>query len=93
MAESYLHLGQYQEAITVYKEALEHDPKRLTIHIGLAAAYMMTGREAEAHAAAAEVLRIDPNFSLERYANSHPLKNRADLWNHCLEPFRKAGLK
>ena len=65
---------------------------QLAYHIGLAASYIHVGQEEEAHAEAAEVLKIDPEFSLERYAKTYPLKNKADLDLH-VGALRKAGLK
>jgi hypothetical protein len=50
------------------------------------------GREKEARAEGAEVLRIDPNFSLERYGKMFPLKNQV-LKDKTLEAYRRAGLK
>jgi hypothetical protein len=47
--------------------------------MGLAAAYSKLGREEDAHAAAAEVLRIDPKFSLEQWAKTHMYRDQADF--------------
>ena len=49
------------------------------------------GREEEARAEAAEVLRIEPRFSLTRFAKAQPYKNQADadLFHNALA---KAGL-
>ena len=52
----------------------------------------MCGREEEARAAAAEVLRINPNFSCDYYAKKTPYKNQADL-DRFIGALRKAGLK
>lgn len=53
---------------------------------------MLAGKEAEARAEALEVLRINPNFSLERYAKVLPAKNQADI-DRDVDALRKAGLK
>jgi hypothetical protein len=50
------------------------------------------GQEEEAHAEAAEVLKIDPEFSLERYAKTLPFKNKADT-DRYVGALRNAGLK
>ena len=92
LAVSYRGLGQYQEAIAAGKEALQHEPDSLPSHLGLVMSYMRLGRESEARAEVAEVLRINPNFSLERYANSDPTRNRTNF-NRSIETLRKAGLK
>jgi adenylate cyclase len=84
--------GQYEEAITVYKKAIHNQPTYLFAHLGLAATYAYLGRRDEAHAEAAEVLKIDPGFSLERYAKRIPFKNKADT-DRYIGALREAGLK
>jgi adenylate cyclase len=93
LGASYRNLGRYQEAIAVLKEATQREPDSLNGRLTLASTYMLAGREAEARAEAAEVLRINPNFSFEQYAKALPFKNRTDLMERVIEPLRKAGLK
>jgi hypothetical protein len=50
------------------------------------------GREEDAHSEAAEVLEIDPEFSLERYAKTLPFKNKSNK-DRYVDALRKAGLK
>jgi len=50
------------------------------------------GREKEAHEAALDVLRIDPEFSLKNFAKTIPIKNQ-DKLKRFIEALRKAGLK
>jgi hypothetical protein len=50
------------------------------------------GKEAEAHAEATEVLRLNPNFSLEVHKQRAPIKDPAVLERH-IAALRKAGLK
>ena len=59
-------------------------------HFGLAVCYAMMGREDEARAEGAELLRIDPNFSVERFMKNLPLGTEKD---RIAEALRKAGLK
>ena len=54
--------------------------------------YSLSGREEEARAEAAKVLRIDPNYSLERLAKARPHKNQANT-ESFIDSLRKAGLK
>jgi adenylate cyclase len=63
---AYNQVGRYEEAISAYKKALHQTPDNLFVHLGLAFAYISSGREEEARAAASEVLRIDPKFSLDK---------------------------
>ncbi|NIS60747.1 MAG: hypothetical protein GTO13_08620 [Proteobacteria bacterium] len=60
--------------------------------MGLAAAYAHLGREQDARAAAAKVLKLDPNFSLKYYVTMFPFKNQDDR-DQLFNALRKAGLK
>jgi hypothetical protein len=61
-------------------------------HFLMAIAYAGLNREAEAQAAMAHALRLDPTLTLERHAKSSVYKNPADL-DRGLDLARKAGLK
>jgi len=89
---SHFMLGQYEEAIAELRKALHRAPDSQFSHIGLAAIYSELGREEDARAAAAEILRIDPTFSLEQWAKTHMYKNQADI-DRVVEALHKAGLK
>jgi adenylate cyclase len=52
----------------------------------------MMGREQEARAEAAEVLRINPKFSVDSYAKRLKLKDQSTLDNF-INALRKAGLR
>jgi adenylate cyclase len=56
--------GMYEEAISAYKKAASRQPDNIFAHIGLTSSYSLIGREKEAQAAASEVLRINPKFSV-----------------------------
>jgi hypothetical protein len=58
----------------------------------LAAIFSELGKDAEARVEAAEVLRINPKFSLEVHKERVPIKDPAVLERH-LAVLRKAGLK
>ncbi len=89
---AYYLAGQTEEAITPLKQYLTHYPNILGAHLTLAAVYSELGREAEARAEAAEVLRINPQFSLEVHKQRVPIKDPAVL-ERQLAALRKAGLK
>ena len=63
--------GRFEEAVSAYKKAIQLAPDNITAHIGLAFTYSLMGREKEARAEAAEVLRINPKFSVDYYAKVH----------------------
>ena len=92
LGQSYSFTGQYGEAIAMYKTVLQRNPDDLSALIGLAAVYSASGREEKARAAAAEVLRIEPKFSLERSAEESMYKNQADT-ERMIDSLRRAGLK
>jgi adenylate cyclase len=54
--------------------------------------YSELGKEMEARAEAAEVLRINPKFSLEVHKQRVPIKDPVVLERH-IAALRKAGLK
>jgi len=92
LAEAYRNMGRYDEAIEWGKKAVDRNPKNLPAHLVLAACYSLAGREKEAQAEAAEVLRINPNYSLERLAKTDPQKNQV-VKKRYIDALRKAGLK
>ena len=89
---TYKNVGRYEESVKQLKRVIELSPNDLFAHLHLAIAYLKLGRDGEAKAEAAEVLRIHPKFSLDYYAKVNPLKCQSVLDDHiaCL---RKAGLK
>jgi tetratricopeptide (TPR) repeat protein len=60
-------------------------------HAYIAACHAYLGRAAEARAAAAETLRVDPGFTVSRYARVEGYTLPAEL-KHLLDGMRKAGL-
>ena len=92
LALSLIMVGRYEEAVTIFKKLLQKLPDNLLGQLGLTATYSMMGRDADARAQAKEVLRIDPNFSVDSYSKRHGYKNKDD-WNRYVDALRKAGLK
>jgi adenylate cyclase len=92
LGHSYYLMGRYEEAIAAYKRALTHIPDLLPAHQFLATIYSELGREEEARAEAAEVLRLNPKYSLEGMRQRDPYKDPVVL-ERMLAALRKAGLK
>jgi TolB-like protein/Tfp pilus assembly protein PilF len=88
----YRTVGRYAEAISAYKQALNLSPDSALVHAGQAANYSLLGRDEEARAEVAEVLRINPKYSAENIAKTFPYKNQADR-ERFVEALRKAGFK
>ena len=69
-AHAYRLLERYEDAVTLYKRTIKQTPGYISAHIGLTACYAEMGRLEEARAQATDVLRLDPRFSVQRYANA-----------------------
>ncbi len=89
---TYRLMGRYEEAIPALKKALTLNPDFWPSHLNLALIYNELGREEEARAEAVEVLRINPNYSLEVWKQSTPYKDPAVL-ERLVAALRKAGLE
>ena len=90
---SYNLTGHLDEAITWCEKAVRREPNSLSAHLWMAAFYSRAGRDEEARIEAAEVLRINPKFSLEKFAKSVTYKKQEDVERTISAPLRKAGLK
>jgi adenylate cyclase len=89
---AYAMAGHYEEARTVLQRFLRRYPNILPAHLMLAAVDSELGQEAEAHSEATEVLRLNPNFSLEVHKQRMPIKDPAVLERH-IAALKKAGLR
>ena len=92
MGLAYWMLGQYDKAIAMFKKAIDRSPDSIIANTLLTAAYISSGQEENARTAAKEVLRIDSDFSVDRWAKARPFKNPADI-ERLIDELRKAGLK
>ena len=66
LAWSYNELEKYEAAITAARKAVSIQPNDIFAHLALVYAYSLLGREEEARAQVAEVLRINPKYCLRR---------------------------
>ena len=73
LGQAYVYAGQYEEAIPMLQDKCSPTiPIYWSAHWGLAVSYSELGREEEARAAGAEMLRIMPQFSVERWKRMLP---------------------
>jgi len=91
LAVAYRDAARYEEAIAACRKALDRAPDSILAHTPLASCYALMGRDDEAQAEAAEVLRIDPKFSLDYLEKRIPYKNQEDT-KLVIDSLRKAGL-
>jgi tetratricopeptide (TPR) repeat protein len=82
-----------EEAVSAFKTAIQRSPNDIMSYIALVATYSMMGREKEASMEAAEVLRINPKFSLDNYAKSFLPSMPQSKKDAHINALRKAGLK
>ena len=86
---SYAGIGQYEEAITWGRKAVLQNPNDFIAQIMLTQIYCLSERYEETRAQFAEVLRLQPKFSVEKWAKRVKGANKEKIID-CL---RKAGLK
>jgi adenylate cyclase len=87
-----MNTGRLEEAVSALRKAIQLTPDYIMAHLGLAGTYSIMGREKEAHAEAAEVIRINPKFSVDYFAKTIPLKDQSRI-DMIVNALRKAGLK
>jgi adenylate cyclase len=91
LALVYFQAGDGKEALATCEKGLKREKNNLNSHAIRAAVYGYCGREEEARKEATEVLRINPNFTVESYTRILPYKypSNKDL---TIQGLRKAGL-
>ena len=84
-------IGRDQEAVPLLEKFAGIYPNELLCHVGLCVAYTELGKDREARAQAAEVMRLNPQFKCdppEKFPNKDPM-----LAKRFCADLRKAGLK
>jgi TolB-like protein/cytochrome c-type biogenesis protein CcmH/NrfG len=92
LGTTYVMMGRYEEAIEALRKSLGIKPRNLAAWITLVMAYSSLDRMEEARAAAAEVLKLNPNFSVEPFSKAMPYKN-PETAKFMVDALRKAGMK
>ncbi|UCE51033.1 MAG: tetratricopeptide repeat protein, partial [Desulfobacterales bacterium] len=89
---AYYRSKQYNEGIAALKKCIVLNPQFVLPHLGLIAIYSELERDEEAKHHAEQVLRIDPEFSIEGHWKLWPDKIQAEV-ERMNRAWRKAGLK
>jgi adenylate cyclase len=84
-------LGRYEESARVYEEVVRNNPGFISGHRGLAAAYAYLDRIEDAEWEGAEILVLQPDFSLRQERVSNAFKRQEDTERY-IEGLRQAGL-
>jgi adenylate cyclase len=89
--EAYYVLRQYPEAQRWLHEATGHAPNHQSGHAFLAATYAQLGQLEDAHAEVAEVLRLNPKYTIGGTQKQVSSFKRAEDIEHVFAGLRKAG--
>lgn len=92
LGNALLWTGRFGEAVSEFKKVIQRAPDHLYAHAQLAATYSMMGREEEARSEVAEVVRINPKYTLDFFVKTSILKDRSKI-DDMVGALRKAGLK
>lgn len=92
LALAYKDVGKYEAALDWAEKAVRRSPKNLLSRLTLCIIYSLLDRMEEARNEAAEIRKLDPNFSLAHFERVNPKRNSAAK-NQATEALRKAGFK
>jgi len=84
--------GRLDEAVAAYTKGIRIAPDDMPAHVALAITYIFMGHEEKARAEAAEVLRLNPKFSVDTWLKRFPIKDQSYA-DKAADALRKAGLK
>ena len=90
LGNCYNQKGQYEDALTEYKKALQRAPEAPQIHGFMAVTYILLGREEEARASAARSMELAPWVTVDIMSKILTFKNTA-FAEKTLSAMRKAG--
>ncbi len=88
---AYRMLGEYEKAIDVYQRALKIRSDRWQVYLGLAVNYSLSGQDNNAGSAARELLKLNPEFSIEYFKKNISYKNQ-DQNDLLIDVYRKLGI-
>jgi adenylate cyclase len=91
MGQANYMLKRYGDAARLFREWASHLPNSQWPHLWLACTYAQSGQLEEARAEAAEVLRVNPGFTIESWKRLLVYKDPKDA-EHRIDGARKAGL-
>jgi adenylate cyclase len=89
---TYQLLGRHEKAIAALKNVIDHAPNHSGLRALLAFSYSEAGRQEAARAEGAELLRLNPNYSVEIDRQRLPYKDPVVL-ERVLAALHQAGLQ
>jgi adenylate cyclase len=91
LGNNYQGSGRLEEAVVCYRESLKRETGYLAAYVNQATKQGPQGRKDEAPEAAHDVLRQEPNFTINAYMAGLSYRNPSDL-ERIAEGLRQAGL-
>ena len=91
LAYAYLFMHRLEDAISTAEQATRIDPDNIYSYYVLAIAHGELGQRDEAREAAANILRIEPRFTVGTFARSQPFQDE-NLLKRQLDGLRAAGI-
>jgi tetratricopeptide (TPR) repeat protein len=82
--------GRYQEALTVYLDALVHDPDDPEVHCGLGEVLEALGRPGEALVAFDQALQLNPRYAWAHFGRAGVLQGLR-RYDEAAEAYQRAG--
>jgi tetratricopeptide (TPR) repeat protein len=91
LGNAYREAGQYDRALSEYNKCIRNTPKNVFAHQGLVMTYALADRYSEARESYSELLKLDPNMTVEKMFRVWPygLENR----KHKIAAMHKAEIK
>jgi tetratricopeptide (TPR) repeat protein len=89
---AYYQTKRYSQALAPLRECLSRMPNYRSARAWLAATYAQFGFQEDAEREVAELLRIDPNHTIDGYYRRVPPYKLASDAEHLFTGLRKAGL-
>ena len=78
LADAYAGVGKYEQCIEAAERGVAINPNYVGLHVSRAGCYAALGRIEEAKAAAAQILRTNPRFTLKAFASYAPFSSQRD---------------
>jgi adenylate cyclase len=92
LGSAYGSVGRCEEAIAEFKKSLHLTPQNILAFMGSTICYGQLGLEEESRAAAAEVVKLNPNFNIRMYMMMFSMYKNQELVKKGADALRKAGI-
>ena len=84
--------GQLEEALSAFKSGRQRSPNDIGVHVLLAITYSMLSLDEDVAVETAEILRLNPKFSLNRYVKRYAAIKDQSVRDKLTHELKKTGL-